>query len=183
MHKSITDNPAAPSRSTGTTFSDRIAQLGDHDALRILSLLVRLFLAYTFLISGAEKLVAMGVFGRNIYAYGILPESLSNIAAALFVWAEIIIGVLLFAGTLIRGSALVASTMLVLFLIAIISALARGLQIDCGCFAKPEPIGWHKVWEDLALLAGAVYLILFPKSYFMWGGAKNEGRDMKYEAG
>ncbi len=174
MHTTISGNPAATSLSTGTTFSDRIARLGDHDALRILSLLIRLFLAYTFLISGAEKLVAMGVFGRNIFAYGILPESLSNIAAALFVWTEIVIGVFLFAGAMIRGSALVASTMLVLFLIAIISALARGLEIDCGCFANPEPIGWHKVWEDLAYLAAALYLIFFPKSYFMWKDGSRE---------
>lgn len=168
MQNTMTENPDPSPLSADATFSERIARLGEHDALRILSFVIRVFLAYTFLISGAEKLVAMRTFGHNIAAYGILPDALSNIAAALFVWSEIIIGVFLFAGVLVRGSGLVSSALLLLFLIAIISALARGLEIDCGCFANPEPIGLHKVWEDLALLAGATYLILFPKSYLMW---------------
>lgn len=155
------------------TTADRIARTGDHPAMRILSLLLRLLLASVFLVSGAEKLVAMKSFAGNIADYGILPVELSNIAAALFVWTEIVVALLLLAGLAIRGSALVTSGMLVLFLVAIISALARGLDIDCGCFANPEPIGWHKVWEDLALLAAALYLLFFPRSYFMMKAESN----------
>jgi hypothetical protein len=49
--------------------------------------------------------------------------------------------------------------------------MARGLEIDCGCFAPAdgsagEKVGWPKVMEDVGLLAAAIFLIYFPKSYF-----------------
>jgi uncharacterized membrane protein YphA (DoxX/SURF4 family) len=135
--------------------------------MRTLSLAARLFLGSVFLISGAEKLGALKTFGHAIANYEILPEPLANIAGLLFVWAELVVGILMIAGAVIRGSALLTSGMLVVFLIAIISAIARGLDIDCGCFAgNPEPVGWKKVAEDVGLLAVAVFLIYFPKSYF-----------------
>jgi uncharacterized membrane protein YphA (DoxX/SURF4 family) len=135
-------------------------------ALRMLSLAARVFLGTVFLVAGAEKLGALKTFGKAIAAYDMFPEPLANIAALLFVWAEIVVGILLFAGAAVRGSSLVTSGMLVIFLIAILTAMARGLDIDCGCFpGNPEPVGWKKVLEDIGLLAVAIYLIYFPKSY------------------
>jgi hypothetical protein len=53
--------------------------------------------------------------------------------------------------------------------------MARGLQIDCGCFvsakkATVEQVGWPKVFEDVALLAAAIFLVYFPKSYLTIDG-------------
>ncbi len=143
------------------------SNLGTHPAIRLTSLAARMLLGIVFLVAGAEKLGALKTFGKSIAAYQILPEELANIVALLFVWTEIVVGILLFAGVAIRGSGLVSSAMLVIFLIAILSAMARGLDIDCGCFAgNPQPVGWKKVVEDLGLLAAAVFLIYFPRSYF-----------------
>jgi uncharacterized membrane protein YphA (DoxX/SURF4 family) len=144
-------------------------------ALRILSLAARFLLGGVFLVAGAEKLGAMKTFGKSIAAYQILPEQLANIAALLFVWGEITVGILLIAGAFVRGSSLVTSGMLVIFLIAILAAMARGLDIDCGCFpGHPEPVGWKKVLEDIGLLAVAVYLIYFPKSYMTMESLKGK---------
>jgi uncharacterized membrane protein YphA (DoxX/SURF4 family) len=151
----------------------------------MLSLAVRLVLGVIFLVAGAEKLTALDPFAHAIANYKIVPLPLINIAALLFVWTEIAIGIFLIAGMLVRGSALVAGTMLIVFLIAILSAMARGLEIDCGCFANAngvagEKVGWPKVWEDVALLAAAVFLIYFPRSYFMidrW--IRQEGRPVE----
>lgn len=141
--------------------------LAQSPALRWISLGLRLFLAIVFLVAGAEKLIALKTFGAAISHYEILPESISNILALAFVWTEIVVGVLLFAGAAVRGSALVISSMLTIFLIAILSAMARGMEIDCGCFAgASEPVGWKKVFEDLGMLASAIFLIYFPHSYF-----------------
>jgi len=138
--------------------------------MRWVSLAVRIFLGVFFLVSGAEKLTALKVFGHSIAMYEILPEGISNIAAILFVWTEILTGALLIAGAAIRGSALVIASMLVVFLIAILSAMARGMDIDCGCFAgPPQPVGWPKVFEDVGLLIAAIFLIYFPYSYFTIG--------------
>lgn len=147
--------------------TDLVGESEPSPALRILSLAARMLLAIVFLVAGAEKIGSMKTFGKAIAAYELMPESLANIAALLFVWSEIVVGVLLFVGAAIRGSALVTSGMLVVFLIAILSAIMRGLDIDCGCFpGNPEPVGWKKVFEDLGLLAAAIFLIYFPKSYF-----------------
>ncbi|MDB5032770.1 MAG: DoxX family protein [Chlorobi bacterium] len=141
-------------------------RLADHPAMRWLSLGVRVVLGVIFLVAGAEKLVALPTFGHSIADYQLLPESLSNIFALSFVWTEIVVGVLLLAGVAIRGSALVTAAMLIVFLVAVISAIARGMTIDCGCFAgKSEPVGPKKVIEDLLLLAAALFLIYFPNSY------------------
>jgi uncharacterized membrane protein YphA (DoxX/SURF4 family) len=140
-----------------------------------LSLAVRLFLGGFFLIAGAEKLTDLTTFAHAIAKYELLPDALVNMVALGFVWTEITVGVLLIAGAGVRGSALLTGAMLVVFLVAILSAMARGLEIDCGCFAPPEPgtdanpaldtVGWPKVFEDVGLLALAVYLVYFPKSY------------------
>lgn len=157
----------APSAATTSApVEGRAAALAAHPAMRFLSLAARMLLGIVFLVAGAEKLGALSTFGRSIDAYGILPTGLVNIAALLFVWTELVVGILLFAGAAIRGAALVTAGMLVAFLIAIISALARGMTIDCGCFAgKPHPVDMMKVMEDVGLLAAAVFLVYFPKSY------------------
>lgn len=140
-----------------------------HPAMQWLSLGVRLVLGVVFLVSGAEKLGTLDAFGLAISKYEIIPFALSNLFAILVVWTEIAIAVLLIAGAAVRGTGLVSGALLTMFIIAILIAMARGLEIDCGCFApgsgaEPEKVGWPKVFEDLALLAGAVFLIYFPKS-------------------
>jgi uncharacterized membrane protein YphA (DoxX/SURF4 family) len=176
--------------------------------LRTLSLLARLALGFVFLIAGAEKLTALDQFAHNIYNYQLLPMALVNIVALLFVWAEIVVGVLLIAGAAVRGSALVSGIMLLLFIVAILTAMARGLEIDCGCFvsakdataasapvtpggdstataaaaAPPagEKVGWPKVFEDTGLLALAVFLVWFPRSWLTIDGLlRREGKEEK----
>ena len=141
--------------------------LEERPAMQWISLAVRLILGTVFLVSGAEKLPILGDFAHAIYNYKILPLSLVNIAALLFVWTELTVGIFLIAGAAVRGAALVTGSMLGLFIIAILTAMARGLEIDCGCFAEGgEKVGWPKVFEDLIYLAGAIFLIYFPKSHF-----------------
>lgn len=147
-----------------------VLPLEDRPALQWISLAVRLALGVLFLVSAAEKLPILSDFGHAIANYKMLPLSMVNIAALLFVWTEMVLGVMLIAGAGVRGAGFVSGALLLLFIIAIITAMARGLEIDCGCFApgqgEAEKVGWPKVFEDLAFLAGAVFLIYFPKSPF-----------------
>ena len=45
------------------------------------------------------------------------------------------LGLLLLAGLAVRLSAGISAGLLVIFIAGIVSAWARGLQIDCGCFS------------------------------------------------
>lgn len=151
------------------TTTDGVNDLERHPAIEFLSLAARFTLGIIFLVSGAEKIGTLDAFATAIAHYEIIPEVASNLFASLIVWTEIAIAVLLIAGAAVRGAALTSGVLLTLFIVAILSAMARGLEIDCGCFApgsgaEPEQVGWPKVFEDLALLAGAVFLIYFPKS-------------------
>ncbi len=78
--------------------TSRLNELATSPAMRWISLAVRIFLGIFFLVSGAEKLTALKVFGHIISMDEILPEAISNIAAILFVWTEILVGALLIAG-------------------------------------------------------------------------------------
>ncbi len=143
----------------------------DSPLMKSVSLAVRVFLGFVLLIAGAEKLGTLDQFAHSIANYKLLPVSMINIAALAFVWTEIVCGVLLIAGAAVRGAALVGAVMMTIFIVAIGTAMARGLNIDCGCFpptpgAEPEKVGWPKLFEDVGLLAGAIFLVYFPRSYF-----------------
>jgi uncharacterized membrane protein YphA (DoxX/SURF4 family) len=169
----------------------------DEPWLQALSLAARLVLGSVMLIAGAEKLTALEQFAHAIANYQLLPISTVNIAAILFVWTEITVGILLLAGAAVRGSALVSGALLLIFIIAVLTAMARGLEIDCGCFVskadlaagtKPaaiDTVGWPKVFVNLATLAGAIFLIYFPKSYLtidrVLRGEGVRGRSLKGE--
>ena len=94
--------------------------------LQTLSLAARLLVGFVMLIAGAGKLGAIEQFGHNIYNYQLLPLSLVNIAALLFIWAEITIGILLIVGAAVRGSALISGVLLLLFIAAVLWAMSQG---------------------------------------------------------
>ena len=45
--------------------------------------------------------------------------------------------------------------------VTVVRAYALGLQINCGCFSKPEPLTLMTVFRDGALLAIAVVMTVF----------------------
>lgn len=134
--------------------------------LQWVSLIARIVLGQMLLISGAEKLVALTTFSHSIGKYQLIPEALNNMLALCFVWAEITVGIMLLIGLFTRGSALLSAVMLAVFTTAIIIAVLRGLEIDCGCFAKPEPVGWFKVLKNSGWILLSLFLYFFPKSNF-----------------
>ncbi len=163
------DTRTAPAGDDSTPRNNEQNALERHPAMQFLSLAARITLGIIFLVSGAEKLGNLNAFAQAISNYEIIPVVLSNTFATLIVWTEIMVAVLLIAGAGVRGAAMVTGALLTTFIIAIIIAMARGLEIDCGCFVpgsgtEPDKVGWPKIFEDLALLAAAIFLIYFPKS-------------------
>ena len=66
-------------------------------------------------------------------------------------------------GIFVRGSALLIGVMLVVFIIALSSALVRGLDISCGCFTLEggRKIAVTTLVEDILLLAGAAIALFY----------------------
>jgi hypothetical protein len=105
------------------------------------------------------KLRAPGDFAQDIANYRILPAPLVPIAAAALPGIEALLGGALVLGIWRRSAAWAATALLAIFSAAVAGALARGLNIECGCFgATGQPATWWTFARDLVLV-GATALV------------------------
>lgn len=136
-----------------------------------ISTLARLGLAAVFIVAGATKVGDLAASGRAVNAYRLMPYDVAKVVGAAQPFLEIALGLLLLAGLAVRLSAGIGAVLLVIFIAGIVSAWARGLQIDCGCFSKGGELGAGQVptygWEilrDLGFLALAGILLVKPRT-------------------
>jgi putative oxidoreductase len=120
---------------------------------KTLLLVFRLVLGGLFVYAGVVKVVDPLDFAQNIRNYRLVGPSLAFIAALVLPWLEILAGAFLAAGVWKRGAALVVSGLLVFFIALTAVTMARGLDVDCGCFgAIDRKAGLSVILEDLAML-------------------------------
>ncbi len=101
---------------------------------RWISLLVRVALGLVFVYSSWAKIADPPAFAEMVWNYGILPGFLVNPIAIILPWLELLAGLALISGFLRKGAALLIGLMLVVFMVALSTDLARGIAIECGCF-------------------------------------------------
>ena len=124
--------------------------------------LARWILGTVFLIAGAAKIPHPAEFAQSISNYALLPSTslLIPSLAIILPWLEAAAGLFLILGLLSSSSALILATLSAVFGLAVLTALARGLNIECGCFVgNNEPVSWLHPLVDLALLGLAVYVL------------------------
>jgi uncharacterized membrane protein YphA (DoxX/SURF4 family) len=73
-------------------------------------------------------------------------------------WVEIAVGILLIVGLGLRVSSSAVSLMLVVFMVAMLHAYAKGQEISCGCFGPGEQISKWTLLRDGSMLAGSLFL-------------------------
>lgn len=127
---------------------------------------LRLIVGGVFLYATIDKLFNQEEFSKAIYNYKFLPEGLINIFAIVIPYLELITAVLMILGIFLRGSSFLITLLLVMFIIALTQAYARGLDISCGCFSL-ETVGQKsdillRIIEDILLLIASI--IIFIKS-------------------
>ncbi len=127
-----------------------------------LGLLARAIVGGVFVMYAIDKIAAPADFALNIERYELLPFGLVNLVAIVLPWIELVVGVCILLGVRLRLNAVFAAVMLVLFIGAIGSAMARGLEINCGCSARSETVGWGKIAEDAMYLLLAVRIVMKP---------------------
>ena len=132
-----------------------------------LGLLARLATGGVWIVAGALKIPDPAASVQAVRAYRLLPEAVVPTVGQLLPVVEVVVGLALVVGLLTRNMAVVSAVLFVAFIIAIASAWARGLTIDCGCFGGGgyDPDAAEKYpWEiarDVALLAGSVFVAAF----------------------
>lgn len=124
-------------------------------------LLLRWLVAIIFIFAGVTKLSHPEMFARAIDNYRILPYLPVTLLAIVLPWLEIFGGMFLIIGKWQRGAALTLLMLTFMFLIAISSAMLRGLDISCGCFStsmEGTKIGYTRLIEDLVLFCALLFI-------------------------
>ena len=127
----------------------------------------RWYLGLLFVGACLHKIADPQSFALDIATYDILPLVLVNLAAITLPWVELAAGAMLLAGWRIRAASVLITGMMVVFLGALIIALARGLDMSCGCFAsqgaEENPISHLTILRDLWWLGLALFVLAFDR--------------------
>jgi uncharacterized membrane protein YphA (DoxX/SURF4 family) len=137
-----------------------------------LTFVFRLILGGVLLVAGALKVTDPYSSATSVRAYQILPVDLANLLGFILPFAEVAIGIFLIVGIWVRLNALAGGALMIMFIIAIGQAWARGISLDCGCFGKgglldtDELPVWNYTLEiarDIVLAVVGGYLYRFPQ--------------------
>jgi len=137
---------------------------------------LRFILAFVFIIAAADKISDPAAFAQSIENYRVFPIWSVNIIALFIPWLEIYTGVLLISGTAVRENLIIIGLLLIAFIILVLSAVFRDLNIDCGCFgtSNAQKVGFYKVIENSVLLVIARIVYRFgPGKFYL----KRNGND------
>ncbi|PIE17518.1 MAG: DoxX family protein [Proteobacteria bacterium] len=131
-----------------------------------LALPVRVYLGVVFLLACWHKIQDPAVFALDVATYQFLPLELINLFALVLPMVELVAGVMLITGLRSRAAALLVTLMMVAFIIALSAALAKDLQLSCGCFAsaaagEEDAISGMTLLRDSVWLAMSIYVLVF----------------------
>ena len=122
---------------------------------------LRAGLAALFVYAGVAKLVDVRAFAGDIANYRVVPAPLIGPFAAALPGVEIVCGLALLRQRTARAGALLATGLVVVFTAAASQALARDINIDCGCFGSVRaPVTVVTIVRDLVFLAASVAAIV-----------------------
>ena len=123
---------------------------------RPLLVALRLALGALFLWAALTKLPDMNAFAQDVANYRVLPAGLVPWVAAAVVGIEMVAGLALLIGLAVKPAAVTVTGLLAVFVVFLVQALLRGIDLRCGCFGGDEPASWWTVARDLAMLAAAI---------------------------
>jgi uncharacterized membrane protein YphA (DoxX/SURF4 family) len=138
----------------------------------LIGLLARLTLGVVLIVAGGLKVTSPEVSAMAVRAFQILPYDLAGYVGYALPVVEVAVGLLLVAGLFTRAAAVVGGLLMLAFVIGIISAWTRGLNIDCGCFGGGGTIAASQthyvtdVLRDVGLTACAAWLVVRPRTAY-----------------
>jgi uncharacterized membrane protein YphA (DoxX/SURF4 family) len=100
------------------------------------------------------KLADLSAFALQVHNFRLLPIAAENLVAMLLPWVELVAALALLLGIRSRAGAWVAGLLLAVFTLGVASAMARGLDFECGCFGKASAtrVGWGKLAQNVGML-------------------------------
>lgn len=122
---------------------------------------LRLGLAAVFIYAGAAKAPWPQRFALDVESYRLVPPSAAAWVAGYLPYLEVVAGLALLSRRVAAGATLWLGTLSAVFLAALLSAWARGLEIRCGCFGESDAPAADYAWWILrdGLLLGACVIV------------------------
>jgi uncharacterized membrane protein YphA (DoxX/SURF4 family) len=151
-----------------------------------LGTVARLIVGGVLLVAGGLKVGNPYQAGAAVRAYRIFPNEIATVIGQALPWVEIGLGAVLVLGVMTRFAAIAAGALFLIFIAGIISAWARGLTIDCGCFggggdvAPGETRYLEEIIRDIGLVALSAFLAWKPRTALSVDGLTSDaGRHPK----
>ena len=133
----------------------------------------RVLLGALFAYAAWDKVLDPASFAEAVSAYGLLPRALTGLFSVTLPMGELLLAVALVATKWSRESALGIACLLGMFLVALLQATLRGLDISCGCFGPAEASAEASLGEaivrDLLMLVPTVWLVVRPNGWLIPG--------------
>ena len=99
-------------------------------------------------------------FGFQVDAFKLLPPWGVQFVAHTLPFAEIALGFLVLIGWRLRIWASFLTAIMLGFFVVVLRAYLLHMDINCGCFAIPQPVNLQKVLEDAALSGLALLMTI-----------------------
>ncbi len=125
--------------------------------LKIIVMILRLAIGFTFLLSSVPKLVAPYLFLSSVLSYELVPGIAAKIIAIVLPWLELVIAAMFITNVAIPACFFVSIILCVMFTVVQSIAIHKGLFIPCGCFGEAtqqgSSVGYFSLARTGSLLA------------------------------
>ena len=124
-------------------------------------LTARTIIALIFIYSGSIKILDLHSFGEAINNYHILPQFLAVPFASLISASDVVLGLLFLLGIFELETGVLLIFLNIVFIMAMSSALFRGIDISCGCFSSEgEALGLKDIFRDFIFILLILWVIV-----------------------
>lgn len=122
-----------------------------------LTLFFRIAIGVIFMAASFYKIIDPITFAKSIWYYHLVPGNIINLMVLILPWVELLCGIAIIIGYQYRGAVMLVNLMMVIFIVALSSAIFRGISIDCGCFKAAQATNNSAV---VALLWDVLFIIM-----------------------
>lgn len=131
-------------------------------ARRAIVIVLRLAVAAVFVAAAIPKLADPSSFAEDVANYRMLPDLLVGPVAVALPIVELLIGAALITGVHAAGAAMLAGALLLVFAVGMSQAMARGIDLDCGCFgaASEMQVSGLTIARNLLLTVACIPIVL-----------------------
>ena len=127
----------------------------------LVALVLRVCLGALLLYTGGEKLFRLDDFTRDVANYRMVLAPWDAVIAYTLPCFELVTGLCLLLGLLVRGALMLSTGMVLAFLVATVQAWYFGFDINCGCFGASDDPTQMPLHVALLVLMLAVIGFLF----------------------